>query len=142
MPNSDPNTQGLDAAAKRRSQNKFAAAKKALSEMIRAGETITFASVARQAGCSQNYLYTNPKLRQQIIRHRGTNVNSNQPDVSVNETHGQQQIIDALRHQIRHMEAQHKAQIKDLRKELDEANQAIEFLTAELILLRANEARS
>ena len=58
----------LASAAKRRDARARAA--RALHDMQRAGEPISFLAVARRAGVSRTYLYDEPELRTQITRLR------------------------------------------------------------------------
>ena len=62
----------LAAAAARRHQLTRAKAIQALRELDRAGSPVTFASVARAAGISRSWLYTQPDIRDQIQQLRGT----------------------------------------------------------------------
>jgi hypothetical protein len=62
----------LAAAAARRHQLTRARAIQALRELDRAGSPVTFASVARAAGISRSWLYTQPDIRDQIQQLRGT----------------------------------------------------------------------
>ena len=62
----------LAAAAARRHQLTRARAIQALRELDRAGSPVTFASVARAAGISRSWLYTQPDIRDQIRQLRGS----------------------------------------------------------------------
>jgi len=65
------NTAPLIAAARNRHQLTRAKAIRALRELDRAGTSITFDVVARQAGVSRSWLYSQPDLRADIERLRG-----------------------------------------------------------------------
>jgi len=67
----DPATP-LAAAAARRHQFTRSRAIQALRELDRAGVPVTFASVAAAAGISRSWLYTQPDIRNQIHKLRGT----------------------------------------------------------------------
>jgi Family of unknown function (DUF6262) len=62
----------LAVAAARRHELTRARAIQALRELDRAGTPVTFASVAEAAGISRSWLYTQPDIRDQIQRLRGT----------------------------------------------------------------------
>jgi hypothetical protein len=67
----DPATP-LAAAAARRHQLTRSRAIQALRELDRAGAPVTFASVAAAARISRSWLYTQPDIRDQIQKLRGT----------------------------------------------------------------------
>jgi Family of unknown function (DUF6262) len=64
------NTQHLVTAAKRRHELARAKAIHALRELDRAGTAVTFETVARTAGVSRSWLYTQPDIRTEIRRLR------------------------------------------------------------------------
>lgn len=64
------NSHHLVAAARRRSQATQRRAVAALRRLDRAGTAITFDSVAREAGVSRAWLYSQPELRAEIDRLR------------------------------------------------------------------------
>jgi hypothetical protein len=61
----------LAAAAIRRRDEARDRARTALRDLDRRGETISFQAVARRAGVSRQWLYTQPELRAEIERLRG-----------------------------------------------------------------------
>lgn len=65
------NSAHLAAAARRRSEQTLARARKALRELSDAGAPITVSAVAARAGVSRAWLYTQAELRQQINAQRG-----------------------------------------------------------------------
>ncbi len=67
----DPAARLAEAAARRHELTR-AKAIQALRELDRAGQPVTFAAVAAAAGVSQSWLYTQPDIRDQIQRLRGT----------------------------------------------------------------------
>jgi hypothetical protein len=62
----DRQTSALNAAAQRRSQATSARAQDALRALDAQGTEITFQAVARAAGVSRQWLYTQPELRAEI----------------------------------------------------------------------------
>jgi hypothetical protein len=64
-------THPLTTAAAYRHATTIASACQALHELTRADQPITFQAVARTAGVSRQWLYTQPQLRAEIERLRG-----------------------------------------------------------------------
>ena len=65
------NTAHLIAAASRRHELARSKAIRAVRELDAAGTTVTFESVARTAGVSRSWLYTQPDIRGEVLRLRG-----------------------------------------------------------------------
>lgn len=70
----------LAEAARRRHELTRAKAVRALRELDKAGTTITFEHVARAAGISRSWLYTQPDLRSEIERLREA---TRRPDTAI-----------------------------------------------------------
>ena len=64
------NTAHLIAAASRRHELARSKAIRAVRELDAAGTTVTFESVARTAGVSRSWLYTQPDIRDEVLRLR------------------------------------------------------------------------
>jgi len=64
------NTAYLIAAASRRHELARSKAIRAVRELDAAGATVTFESVARAAGVSRSWLYTQPDVRAEVLRLR------------------------------------------------------------------------
>ena len=64
------NTAHLIAAASRRHELARSKAIRAVRELDAAGATVTFESVARAAGVSRSWLYTQPDIRAEVLRLR------------------------------------------------------------------------
>ena len=64
------NTAHLIAAASRRHELARSKAIRAVRELDAAGATVTFESVARTAGVSRSWLYTQPDIRAEVLRLR------------------------------------------------------------------------
>ena len=64
------NTAQLIAAASRRHELARSKAIRAVRELDAAGTTVTFESVARAAGVSRSWLYTQPDIRDEVLRLR------------------------------------------------------------------------
>jgi Family of unknown function (DUF6262) len=65
------NTAHLIAAASRRHELARSKAIRAIRELDAAGTAVTFESVARAAGISRSWLYTQPDIRDEVRRLRG-----------------------------------------------------------------------
>jgi Family of unknown function (DUF6262) len=65
------NTAHLIAAASRRHELARSKAIRAVRELGAAGTAVTFESVARAAGVSRSWLYTQPDIRDEVLRLRG-----------------------------------------------------------------------
>ena len=74
MPRPERNTTGLADAAGRRSERAAERARQAIRRLERAGEPVSFQSVAREAGVSRQFLYTVDQLRGEIERLRATHL--------------------------------------------------------------------
>jgi hypothetical protein len=66
------NTAHLRAAARRRQEQTRSKAVRALRELGQSFRPVTFEAVARQAGISRSWLYTQPDIREQIEQLRAT----------------------------------------------------------------------
>jgi hypothetical protein len=79
------NTVYLIAAASRRHELARSKAIRAVRELDAAGTTVTFESVARAAGVSRSWLYTQPDIRDEVLRLR--NLGRRAPGTSVPAHH-------------------------------------------------------
>lgn len=102
--------QHLRDAAERRHQEAVERATTALTSLATAGEAVTFASVARHAGVSTDFLYRQPQLRRRIQELRNPkpgNVNSG-PDTALP---GASAPIRALSAQIKELRRRHHQEV-------------------------------
>jgi hypothetical protein len=76
MPRPERNTTGLADAAERRSERAAERARQAIRRLERAGEPVSFQSIAREAGVSRQFLYTAGQLRGEIERLRAGHLES------------------------------------------------------------------
>lgn len=129
MSNSRPNTEGLRRATDARSQAAFADVRRALREMVRAGERITMQGVASRSGRSARYIRTHPVLGPEVRKHR--KATSNAPLQAAPEPNDP--TLAALRHHMQVVQRQHEQEVTDLRQQLGEAQEQIERLTAMLV---------
>jgi Family of unknown function (DUF6262) len=74
MTQPERNTAGLAQAAERRSECARERVRKAIGRLERAGEPISFQSVARAAGVSRQFLYTQRQLRGEIEQLRSAHL--------------------------------------------------------------------
>jgi hypothetical protein len=80
------NTHHLLTAAKQRHELTRAKAIRALHELDRTGTAVTFETVARTAGVSRSWLYTQPDIRTEIRRLRDTTRRAPSPPANVPPT--------------------------------------------------------
>jgi chromosome segregation ATPase len=74
MQQPDRNTTGLAEAADRRSERAVERARRAIRRLDKAGEPVSFQSVAREAGVSRQFLYSQAQLRGEIERLRAAHL--------------------------------------------------------------------
>jgi hypothetical protein len=74
MQQPDRNTTGLAEAADRRSERAVERARRAIRRLDKAGEPVSFQSVAREAGVSRQFLYGHAQLRGEIERLRAAHL--------------------------------------------------------------------
>ena len=79
------NTAHLITAARRRHELTRARAIRALRELDQAGEHITFEIVARKAGISRSWLYSQPGIRDQLQQLRDTTRRTSPPRVPASQ---------------------------------------------------------
>lgn len=110
-------------------------AEKAIRDMVRARETITFAAVAARAGVSREYLYRAPDLAAQIRAGR------QQPRLApVDDTAGRHEpVLAALRDHIRRLEHRHAEELRTLRAENNQLRRQLEATLGRL-LTQSNQA--
>jgi hypothetical protein len=72
-------TSGLAEAAERRSERALERARRAIRRLDHAGEPVSFQAVAREAGVSRQFLYTQPQLRGEIERLRALRLEIAEP---------------------------------------------------------------
>ena len=80
MQQPDRNTTGLAEAADRRSQRAVERARRAIRRLDKAGEPVSFRSVAREAGVSRQFLYGHDQLRGEIERLRAAHLEARRAD--------------------------------------------------------------
>jgi Family of unknown function (DUF6262) len=74
MQRPERNTTGLAKAGDRRSERAVERARQAVRRLDRAGEPVSFQSVAREAGVSRQFLYGHDQLRREIERLRAAHL--------------------------------------------------------------------
>lgn len=111
--------QHLNAAAERRHHNAVERASAALAQLSKSGKAITFASVAREAGVSTDFLYRQSELRQRIEQLRssrpGAAIASPSDDA---EAAASTAAIRALSAQLKEARRLHRAELDGLRTAL------------------------
>ncbi len=105
------NSRHVIAAARRRSEATTRRAVTALQRMVNAGTAVTFDSVARAAGVSRSWLYTQPELRAEIERLRHNHAPDRQrpvPDRQRGTDASLRQRIDTALARIRELESDNR----------------------------------
>ena len=74
MPRPERNTAGMAEAAEHRSERAAERARRAIRRLERIGEPVSFQSVAREAGVSRQFLYSQAPLRGEIERLRAAHL--------------------------------------------------------------------
>lgn len=108
-------------AAKARHDDVMKRATKALQEMAKAGEAITFVAVARRAGVSTDFLYANPTLRSKIVDMRGPRPTPGSVQQTA-DTESSTSAIRALSAQLKEARRRHRAEIETLQQALATAH--------------------
>ncbi|MCK8642808.1 DUF6262 family protein [Mycobacterium colombiense] len=111
--------QHLRDAAQRRHEQSLQRATEALAALSATGASITFASVARKAGISTDFLYRQPELRQRIQQMRTPNIpraNILPADDSVVATTSAP--VRALSAQVKELRRRHRDEVGALRQAL------------------------
>lgn len=107
-------------AAKTRHDSTHAKAETALRELAAHGIPITFASVARKAGISTDFLYREPTLRAKIssLRRPG----SHAAPVEAEDPSSTSSAVRALSSRIKDLTRQHREEVAALRRDLAAAH--------------------
>jgi hypothetical protein len=103
----------LRAAAADRATTARTTAEDAIAQLASAGETVTFAAVARTAHVSRKYLYTTPDLAERITRLRDTAPVHGTVALLRRRLQSEQSNAQNLQHRVHELEAQlREARIK------------------------------
>jgi hypothetical protein len=111
----------LARAAKTRHDTAHAKAETALRELAERGQPISFASVARQAGVSTDFLYRQPTLRARISSLRSRPGSPTAP-VEVDDTSSTSAVVRALSTRIKDLTRQHRQEVAALQRGLAAAH--------------------
>ncbi|MGW5259204.1 DUF6262 family protein [Streptomyces sp. NPDC004012] len=87
--------------------------------MVKRGDPVTFTAVQREAGVSQNFLYKNAELRARIEHQRRTHRPATRP---VGSADTENNIVTALTAEVARLKKQHRQEVTELRKALEEAH--------------------
>jgi Family of unknown function (DUF6262) len=111
--------QHLRDAAQRRHQQATERAVAALARLSAAGKAVTFASVAREAGVSTDFLYRQPELRQRINQMRAPNGRrASTPAADDGVALNASAPVRALSAQLKELRRRHHKEITDLKEAL------------------------
>jgi hypothetical protein len=115
------NPENLRAAARRKSQATTKRAETALRTMIKNGQPITFRAVACTAGCSIDFLYSNPELRRRI-EHLRAQQSKPSPPPPATDPNTDSNVIRALTTQLAELRRRQREDIDELRSALAAAH--------------------
>ena len=111
----------LARAAKSRHDSTHAKAETALRELAERGQPISFASVARQAGVSTDFLYRQPTLRAKISSLRSRPGIYAAP-AEVDDASSTSAVVRALSTRIKDLTRQHREEVAALQRGLAAAH--------------------
>ena len=111
--------------------------KRALLEMAKAAEPITFAAVARRAGISTDFLYRQPQIRECIQQLRTTRPVADPPAVAEGSTSSS--AVRALAARLKETRRQHLAELAKIRTALEVAQGENLTLRREIARMRPND---
>ena len=111
----------LARAAKSRHDRAQAKADKALRELAERGQPISFASVARQAEVSTDFLYGQPTLRAKISSLRSRPKSPMAP-VEMDDTSSTSSVVRALSTRIKDLTRRHREEVATLQRDLAAAH--------------------
>ena len=116
------NTTGLAAYTHQRTEQKYKQAEEAIATLLREQKEVNFTSVARAAGVTKAYLYTQPLLRDRIeaLRQR-ENVYKQTSRPAGKTDAGKDMVILAKDRRIKELEAENSQLKKELRVALGKA---------------------
>jgi len=111
----------LRRASRQRSEQAAARARTAVQTLSREGRPISFASVARAAGVSTDFLYRHPELRSLITDLRAQPRRYNEPEIKPETSSSS--AVRALSAQLKDLRARHQSEVERLRQALATAQQ-------------------
>lgn len=117
-----------------RTQEAEKRARTALAEMAKAGKSISFTAVARQAGVSTDFLYRSSELRIQIERHRTKAGVAPTAAADARRDSSTSAAVRALSARLTRQQQVHHEEVARLRK-------ALEVAPGENLMLRRRLAR-
>jgi hypothetical protein len=130
------NPDNLRAAARRKSENATRRADQAIRQLIKDGQPITFRGVARTAGCSIDFVYSNPDIRARIEHVRAQQQGSPPNRATRDDPHlRDSSIVRTLTAQLAELKARHHREVTELRAALAAAQ-------GEILTLRRQGARA
>ena len=119
------NLENLKAAAAARTAATVTRADAGLREMVRTGQPVTFRGLARHAGVSLDFLYSNTALRQRIQQLRDQHRTQPGSTTSRGETTGvaspetTTSVVATLTAQLTDLKRRHREETAQLRRELE-----------------------
>jgi Family of unknown function (DUF6262) len=111
------NPDNLRASARKKSLETTERAQAALRDMLKRGEPITFRGLARNAKCSEDFLYSHPELRPRI-EHMRDRQRTAPPLRRQSEEVSTSSVVRALTAQLAELRRRHRAEVSELREAL------------------------
>lgn len=109
-------------AAKARHEAAAAKAQSALRQLSSRGQQITFASVAREAGVSTDFLYRHPELRNAITGLRTPTSRSTGVDDPAPSSAATTAAVRALSSRLKQLIREHREEVETLKRDLATAH--------------------
>jgi hypothetical protein len=133
------NPENLRLAARSRSEDTTRRAEQAIKTMIRNGDRISFRGVARQAGCSDDFLYRHPELRARIEQLR-TQPSKKMAAGSI--ANAPSAVVRELTAQLKEVRRSHYREVTELRAALAQAHSELLELRRQLATNGGNAPRA
>ena len=128
MSDRDERIARLSAASEQKKQDALVASENAIQKLQKEGKSITFKSIAREAGVSTSYLYKYPELKEKISKLREGQKKSGRRVIPAMSNDSKSRIVYNL-----------KRRIKDLEQEIIQLSHANESLAGRVFELEENE---
>ncbi len=116
------NTANLRKAAAARTAAVAARAESALVAMIKAGEPVTFRSLAAKSGVSLDFLYRNDGIRQRVEYHRSARPGPGEPAGTQPGQDHPSSVVRTLTVQLADLKRRHREETATLRQALEQAH--------------------
>ena len=134
-------TDALRKAAVEKAKRSRKAAENGLRKVLKSGDPVTFAAVARAAGVTPHYLRRQPDLAERITHLRDAQT-SRTTVPTPRQAEGEPTVIAVLRHRLRTEQEHHQTVVTELRRQNQELEDKLAAAHAEIHRLRETYERS